>query len=83
MIVLLREIPSHLWVSHKFDLIRSATYWILSRVKAVCFLNSQAPDLLGVHAPVSPDLAKTVKVSSDHSESLLKVYGGAKNGNFS
>ena len=30
--------------------------------------------------PVAPDLAKTVKVKSDHSGNLVKVLGGAKNG---
>ena len=30
--------------------------------------------------PVAPDLAKTVKVKSDHSENLTRVLGGAKNG---
>ena len=30
--------------------------------------------------PVAPDLAKTVKVKSDHSENLAKVLGSAKNG---
>ena len=29
-----------------------------------------------------PDLAKTVKVESDHSENLSKVFDGDKNGNF-
>ena len=30
--------------------------------------------------PVTPDLAKTVKGKSDHSENLARVLGGAKNG---
>ena len=46
-------------------------------------LTLRRPNLLGVHGPVSPDLAKTVKVRSDHSENLTNVFGGAKNGNFS
>ena len=33
--------------------------------------------------PVAPDLAKMVKVKSDHSENLAKVLCGAKNGKFS
>ena len=33
--------------------------------------------------PVVKDLAQTVKVGSDHYENLTKVFGGAKNGNFS
>ena len=32
--------------------------------------------------PVAPDLAKMVKVKSDHSENLAKVLCGAKNGKF-
>ena len=46
-------------------------------------LTLRRPNLLRVHVPVSPDLAKTVKVRSDHSENLTKVFGGAKDGNFS
>ena len=30
--------------------------------------NSQAPELIGVHVLVAPDLAKTLKVGSDHSK---------------
>ena len=41
------------------------------------------PKILGVNVPVLPDLAKTVKERSDHSENLTNVFGGAKNGNFS
>ena len=41
------------------------------------------PELYRGHVPVAPDLAKTVKVKSDHSEDLTKVLGGAKNGKFS
>ena len=29
--------------------------------------------------PVAPDLAKTVKVGSDHSKNLTSVFYGAKN----
>lgn len=32
--------------------------------------------------PVVPDLAETVKVGSDHEESLTNVFGDAENGNF-
>ena len=46
-------------------------------------LTLMRPNLLGVHGPVSPNLAKTVKVRSDHSENLTNVFDGAKNGNFS
>ena len=43
-------------------------------------LTLRRPNLLGIHVPVSPDLAKTVKVKSDHCENLARVLGGAKNG---
>ena len=33
-------------------------------------LTFRRPNLSGVHVPVSPDLAKTVKVRSDQSENL-------------
>ena len=33
--------------------------------------------------PVSPDLAKTVKMRPDQSGNLTKVFGGANNGNVS
>ena len=44
------------------------------------FLTLRRPNFLGVHVPVTPDLAKTVKGMSDHSENLARVLGGAKNG---
>ncbi len=43
-------------------------------------LTLRRPNFLGVHVPVTPDLAKTVKGKSDHSENLARVLGGAKNG---
>ena len=46
-------------------------------------LTLRCPNFIGVHVPVAPDLAKTVKVTSDHSKNLAKVLGGAKNGKFS
>ena len=46
-------------------------------------LTLMRPNLLGVHVPVSPDLAKKVKVRSDQSEKLTKVFGGVNNDNFS
>ena len=36
----------------------------------------------GVHVPVVPDLAETVKVASHHSENLTEVFGCAKNDYF-
>ena len=47
------------------------------------WLTLRRPNFIGVHVPVAPDLAKTVKVKSDHSENLAKVLGGAENGKFS
>ena len=44
-------------------------------------LTLRRPNLLGVHVPVSPDLAKTAKVRSDHSKNLTHVFDNAKNGN--
>ena len=41
--------------------------------------NSQAPELYRAHVPVAPDLAKTVKMGSDHSKNLTSVFYGAKN----
>ena len=46
-------------------------------------LNFKRPNLIGVHAPVAPDLAKTVKMRSEHSENLTSVFNGAKNGQLS
>ena len=43
------------------------------------FLTLRRPNFIGVHVPVAPDLAKTVKVKSDHSENLAKVLGSAEN----
>ena len=43
-------------------------------------LTLRSPNDQGVHAPVVPDLAQTVKVGSDHYEKLIKVLGDAKNG---
>ena len=40
----------------------------------------RCPNNQRVHVTVAPDLAKTVKVKSDHSENLNKVFGTAKNG---
>ena len=45
-------------------------------------LTLRRPNFLGVQGPVSPDLAKTVKGKSDHSEILTNIFGGAKDGNF-
>ena len=57
---------------------------IIHEIKVLfLILTLRRPNLLGFHVPVSPDLAKTVKVRSDHSENLTEVFGGAKNGNFS
>ena len=49
----------------------------------VYILTLRRPNLQGLHMPVSPDMAETVKVRSDHSDSLTNVFGGAKNGDFS
>ena len=46
------------------------------------YLTLRRQNFIGVLVPVAPDLAKTVKVKSDYSENLAKVFGGAKNGNF-
>ena len=43
-------------------------------------LTLRRPNFLGAHVPVTPDLAKTVKEKSDHSENLTRVLDGAKNG---
>ena len=48
----------------------------------IFFLTLRRPNFIGAHVPVAPDVAKTVKVRSDHSENLAKVLGGAKNGKF-
>ena len=40
----------------------------------------RCPNNQRVHVTVAPDLAKTVKVKSDHSENLNKVFRTAKNG---
>ena len=53
------------------------------RYMRTLILTLRRPNLLGLHVPVSPDLAKTVKVRLDQSENLTKVFGGANNGNFS
>ena len=42
-------------------------------------LTLRRPNLLGAHVPVAPDLAKTVKVGSDHSENLTSVPYSTKN----
>ena len=49
-------------------------------ISDISLLTLRRPNFIGVHVPVAPDLAKTVKVKSDHSENLAKVLGGAKNG---
>ena len=64
-------------ISKEFFKVGKITQWNL------LYLTLRRPNVLGVHGPVSPDLAKTVKVRSDHSENLTNVFGGAKNGNFS
>ena len=46
------------------------------------YLTLRRPKFIRVHVPVAPDLAKTVKVKSDHFENLAKVLGGAKSGKF-
>ena len=46
-------------------------------------LTLRRPEFIEVHVPVAPDLAKTVKVKSDHSENFTKVFGSANNGKFS
>ena len=38
-------------------------------------INSQVQNILGVHVAVSPDLAKTLKVRSDHCENSTKLFG--------
>ena len=48
----------------------------------VIILTLRRPNFLGAQLPVPPDLAKTVKVKSDHAEILAKVLGGAENGKF-
>ena len=48
----------------------------------VSWLTLRRPNFLGAQPPVPPDLAKTVKVMSDHAENLAKVLGGAENGKF-
>ena len=45
------------------------------------YLTRRHPNDQGLHVPVEPDLAQTVKVGSDHSENLTSVFNGAKNGN--
>ena len=42
-------------------------------------LTLRRPKFIEVHVPVAPDLAKTVKVGSDHSKNLTSVFYGAKN----
>ena len=41
------------------------------------------PNVQVVHVPLSPDLARMVKVASDHFENLTNVFCDAKNGDFS
>ena len=41
-------------------------------------LTLRRPNFLGVHVPVAPNLAKTVKVKSDQSENLTIVFSGGK-----
>ena len=48
------------------------------RVSLTDDLTLKRSNLLQVYVPVSPNLAKPVKVRSDHSENLTKVLGGAK-----
>ena len=43
-------------------------------------LTLRRPNLIGAHVPVAPDLAKTVKAGSDHSEKLTSVLNSARNG---
>ena len=43
------------------------------------FLTLRRPNFIGAHVPVAPDLAKTVKMGSDHSKNLTSVFYGAKN----
>ena len=45
--------------------------------------SSQAPEGARANESVVPDLTQTVKVKLDHSENLVKVFRGAKNGIFS
>ena len=49
----------------------------LGHVRRGKTLTLRRPNLLVVHGPLSQDLAKTVKVRSDHSENLTNVFGGA------
>ena len=58
-------------------------YNFLQKIKKFDILSLRRPNLLGVQVPVSPFLAKTVKMRSDHSENLTDFFSGAKNGNFS
>ena len=52
---------------------------IVKKQNYMCYqFKSQAPNGHGVHVPIVPDLAPTVKLASDHSENLTKVFGGAK-----
>ena len=53
-------------------------FYIINIIEII--LTLRRPNFLGVHVPVTPDLAKTVKGKSDHSENLARVLGGAKNG---
>ena len=47
-------------------------------VKIYKILTLRRPNFIGAHVPVAPDLAKTVKVGSDHSKNLTSVFYGAK-----
>ena len=42
-------------------------------------LTLRRPNFIGAHVLVAPDLAKTVKMGSDHSKNLTSVFYGAKN----
>ena len=42
-------------------------------------LTLRRPNFIGTHVPVAPDLAKTVKMRSDHSKNLTSVFYGAEN----
>ena len=43
------------------------------------FLTLRRPNFIGTNVPVAPDLAKTVKMGSDHSQNSTNVFYGAKN----
>ena len=49
------------------------------QIPTVCGLTLKRPSFIRAHVPVAPDLAKMVRVGSDHSKKLTSVFYGAKN----